>query len=533
MSRRVPECYSYTNPFKRRWAQAFASSLAVISLLGLVAQKSLAMPSGSFRPKAPVVQEKAVQTLAALTQNTFSGRYKALTPDGQGIITYTEMDRRSHLYTINGNEQATFEGEFQAFTLDRQGLFTYNDGRTRLYTLDGEEKATFEGAPISFTPDQQGVLVSDDFGGTVRMIGGIFPTRLYRLDGVEQAVFPGRFEAFMPDGKGLIATCTCHTGLVSRIFSLDGTEQATLQGLFVAFSPDEQKIITTDYNHARIYRLDGSLQTVLRGQFENVSPPGLSMGLPNIVRSSGFTPDSQGLITSNEDTSWLYSFDGDLQHVFRGRFWNFTPNDAGLITYTFNQQSWLYDLDGTLQATFEGRLLGFTPDEMGLIVQLHNQSSQLYDLKEDSQRTFAGSFLTFTPDGQGLITNSSGADGYHSSLYDLSGGDPTVLEGLFLGFAVNQQRLVTSFEGLYGPYSLYRPDGTFHTTSEIWPRLTPDRRGFIAVVDRQSQLYDLDDGRVKATFVGTFQSFIDDGQGLVTYSAADGQSRLYRLNSQL
>ena len=174
------------------------------------------------------------------------GRYRATTPDGQGIITYLESGGRfsknkisvTRLYSFEGVELVSFEGEFQKFTLDRQGLFTYLDGQTYLYSLDGTRQAVFQGAPVSYTPDRQGLLVADDFGGTVRMIGGVcLPTRLYDLSGVEQAVFPGNFAAFTPDGERLIATCICESsGLVSRIYNLDGVEQITLQGRFVDFA---------------------------------------------------------------------------------------------------------------------------------------------------------------------------------------------------------------------------------------------------------------------------------------------------------
>ena len=186
---------------------------------------------------------------------------------------------------------------------DASGLITYARGQSRLYRLDGTEQAVFTGAPVSFTPDLQGLLVVDDLVGNFRAFGGQFPLRLYDFNGNEKASFVCTFANFTPDGQGLVIIRTGETGLISTLYGMDGIDKTTLSGRFIAFTPDGQGMITTDRDRSSLYRLDGSLQASLRGHFPEAVPSGLRTGISDIVRSNGFTPDGEGIVTTERDRS--------------------------------------------------------------------------------------------------------------------------------------------------------------------------------------------------------------------------------------
>lgn len=524
---------------RQRIRTGAVSSLAIVALHGLLPLPArgdclpaqLAGPKLDNPPWVELADDSAThvsQRSTVAVESTFAGQYRAMSPDRQSIVTYSQAAGRSHRYRLDGTEIASYEGEFQRFMPDASGLITYARGRSRLYRLDGTEQAVFTGAPVSFTPDLQGLLVVDDLVGNFRAVGGQFSLRLYDFNGTEKASFEGTFANFTPDGQGLVIIRTGETGLVSTLYGLDGIEKTTLSGRFISFTPDGQGMITTEQDRSSLYRLDGSLQASLRGRFPEAVPSGLRTGILDIVRSSGFTPDGEGIVTTERDRTWLYDRGGAFQRSFPGSFWNFTPDGQSLITYTPGKQSWLYRLDGTLQRTFKGQLLGTTPDGQRLLVESARQS-QLYPLEGPPQVTFEGSFVAYTPDGQGLVTSGSGADGYASRLYSLVGGEPIVLEGILLGFVAEGRGLVTCGGGIYGPYRLYRRNGQLQAVSQTWPSATPGGQGIVVTVNNQSRIYPLN-GEAE-TFTGTFRAFSPDPQRIITYSAADGQTRLYRLDT--
>lgn len=542
LSRQQPHILRSLKAFKllkQILVRGSTGGLAILFLLGIASQ----IASGKTLDEhlfEQILKETSVplaQQSAPAVRRTFIGQYRTISPDRQTMVMYDATEGRSRLYQLDGTETASVEGEFQAFTPDGKGLITYADGQSRLYDINGIEQATFQGAPLSFTPDHQSLFVVDDFSGFFRMMWGQFPLRLYDLNGTEKATFEGVFKGFTPDGQKVIVEHSGETCFVTTLYDLGGREPITLLGNFVSLTPDDQGLITTDYNQSRLYQLDGTFKALLKGRFRESLPSGLRIGLADIDYSNGFTPDGQGIVTSDGDRTWLYDQNGTFQRTFPGDFLNFTPDGQGIITYDFGKQSWLYSRTGTLQQTFEGKLVDFTPNGKSVVVQSSYQS-QLYTLDGVLQATFAGPFLAFSPNDTGLITNGSGADGYYSWLYPLAFSDsleredPIKLEGLLVGFVSHGRGMITSSDGIYGSYRLYHADGSLQIPSQTWPRATPDGQGIVVSMDDQSHLYDFF-GKKKETFLGVFQTFTADNQGLITYSEADNQSWLYPLEGIL
>ncbi|WOD39956.1 hypothetical protein [Nodosilinea sp. E11] len=419
-------------------------------------------------------------SLSGTEQASYEGVFLGFTPDEQGLVTDSNSDGKSRLWSLSGTEQASYEGVFLGFTPDEQGLVTvsYSDGKSRLWSLSGTEQASYEGVFLGFTPDEQGLVTDSNSDGK---------SRLWSLSGTEQASYEGVFLGFTPDEQGLVTDS--NSDGKSRLWSLSGTEQASYEGVFLGFTPDEQGLVTVSYSDgkSRLWSLSGTEQASYEGVF------------------LGFTPDEQGLVTdSNSDgKSRLWSLSGTEQASYEGVFLGFTPDEQGLVTDSNSDgKSRLWSLSGTEQASYEGVFLGFTPDEQGLVTDSNSDGkSRLWSLSGTEQASYEGVFLGFTPDEQGLVTDSN-SDG-KSRLWSLSGTEQASYEGVFRGFTPDEQGLYTDSE--YGTTTLWNLAG------ELLAEFT---------------------GRMTTNFDKDFDRFSDDGQYLIT-SLDNTTHRIWRLDNGL
>ena len=203
-----------------------------------------------------------VTTNTVTEQGSYEGYFLGFTPDEQGLLTYSDSDGKSRLWSLSGEEQGSYEGEFRGFTPDEQGLLTdsYSDGKIRLWSLSGEEQGSYEGEFLGFTPDEQGLLTDSYSDGKIR---------LWSLSGEEQGSYEGEFRGFTPDGKALYTDSDYGT---TTLWSLSGQLLAEFTGRmttnfnedFDRFSDNGQYLITSlDNTTHRIWRLDNGLDDLL------------------------------------------------------------------------------------------------------------------------------------------------------------------------------------------------------------------------------------------------------------------------------
>lgn len=439
-----------------------------------------AVPPEGALPEARDAQIR-LWSLDGVEQASFEGRFQGFTPDGQGLLIFTQGDDTLRLWGFDGQERASFEGEFKQFTPDGQGLMTMHTSyyRIRLWSLDGVEQASFEGRLRGFSPDGQG-LVTDSYLLSSSRLGrwwspvGIQVSQLWNLDGTKQAVVKGYFEAFTPDGQGLATfywageEYTWGDYIASKIpwvswpgsqaeetyvWTRDGEEQARVEGSFRDFTPDGQGLITTQVSREEKGRW-GTLMENLRSHLESRNAAFASQMMP-------FDPDDP----SPTGISYLWNLNGKKQASFEGDFVSFMPDGQGLATNYYTGDSppavYLWSLAGEKLASFEGSFASFTPDGQGLVTRQivdGQRSARLWNLNGEEQASFAGSFRNFIPNRQGLITDS---------------GNATILFWTFQGELLAE---VTGFvnvrPGVWSDETGFSDDGRFLITApeyRIWP----------------------------------------------------------------
>lgn len=424
-------------------------------------------------------------SLDGVEMASFEGNLQGVTPDGQGLLIFTQGDDTLRLWGFDGQERASFEGEFKQFAPDGQGVMTIGNGKLRLYNLDGVEQASFEGALKGVSPDGQGLvtdyyLLSSSRLGRWWNPGGIQASQLWNLDGAKRAVVKGYFQSFTPDSQRLVTVypvggeftlwdaITWGSGpsssesqpYESYVWSLDGVEQARVEGFFRDFTPDGQGLITTQVSREEKGRW-GTLMNNLRSHLKHRNAAFASMMMP-------FDPDDP----SPTGISHLWNLNGKKQASFEGDFVSFTPDGQGLVTNYYTGDSppavYLWSLAGEKLASFEGSFASFTPDGQGLVTRQivdGQRSARLWNLNGEEQASFAGSFRNFIPNRQGLITDF---------------GNDTILLWTFQGELLAE---VTGFvnvrPGVWSDETGFSDDGRFLITAlagfnqppryRIWP----------------------------------------------------------------
>jgi hypothetical protein len=371
----------------------------------------------AVEPSQPSSTPQQPEQPAAIGQ--YRGNFDQFTPNGLGVLTFSETEALTRLYSLHGTELAQFPGWTPRFSPDQQVVVTSDrEGSTdTIFTIEGQQLATLAGF-YGFTPDSQHLLITSEAEQTSDLLD-LKGRTIAELEGFLVA---GRSTVEMtPDGRGSIVTIQGspydQTQQQVVVYDLAGQERFRSSQALLTL-PDQRGFLTI-FGPIERLNWDGEVEATLEGD-----------------RVASYLPDDSGLVTMNAETAttYLYTWEGTLLATLPGKFEQWISPSEGFqviaastpsadsfpwaLTHTPTGDRYgLYTPDGTEAFTFEteGDRLSFediSQDSQYLVLRsrLSPLSTQVRSRGGGEPLVLPGSFARLLPDGQGLITRNEAGE---------------------------------------------------------------------------------------------------------------------------